>query len=200
MPCTESNGTTCSGHIITGNTRNGIKVENGGNHKIILSGVTIDTSQQDGMGKALNIESGAKVELVLTDGTTNKLKSGEGNAGIYVPEKAELTINPGAASGTSTILGNGILEAESYFGGAGIGGDGNGAGVSAGTITINGGNIKATGGAGGAGIGGYKGGGAGVITINKGTVNAFGGQGRSDSGDSEGAPGIGNGSSGAMII
>lgn len=199
IACTESNGTTCSGHIITGKTHNGIKVENGGNHKIILSGVTIDTSQQDGMGKALNIEPGAKVELVLTDGTTNKLKSGEGNAGIYVPEKAELTINPGAASGTDKISGNGILEAESYFGGAGIGGDGNGAGVSAGTITINGGNIKATGGAGGAGIGGYKGGGAGVITINKGTVNAFGGQGRSDSGDSEGAPGIGNGSSGAVL-
>ena len=183
--CLDDKG-NCAGHTFNGTkgsqSEYGIKVE-GGNHKITLKDVEIGGSQGIA-GKALQIDKGAKVDLTLEG--TNNLISGEGNAGIYVPETAELTID-----------GTGSLDVKSYFGGAGIGGEGNGDGVSAGKITINSGTIKATGGAGGAGIGGYKGGGAGEITINGGVVNAFGGTGMS--GNSEGAPGIGNGSSGNVL-
>lgn len=180
----------CCGHTITNDGTEssfGIKVISG-NHKVTLDNVKINTTKEKTLSdgtvvrgdSAIEVGKNAGLELNLEG--TNSLVSRKGYAGIYVPTNASLTIN-----------GSGSLNVESKYGGAGIGGSANGDGAHAGKITIKGGTITAKGGAGGAGIGGYKNGGAGDITIEGSSkVTAFGGNGEND--NSEGAPGIGNGS------
>ncbi len=104
------------------------------------------------------------VNLILADGVTLSIPKG-----INVTDANSLTIygqSTGANMGSITIsnvekqnagIGSGMLE-------------------SAGSITINGGNVTVIGGYGCAGIGGGQGGSAGSITINGGSVTATGGQ------------------------
>ena len=98
------------------------------------------------------------VNLILEDGC-NVTVNGV-NAGIEVEGSNSLTIYGQTGTGILTVYGNN--------GGAGIGGNGFSdpsiTGSDAGTITINGGNVKATGG----------GGAAGTITINGGVIVANG--------------------------
>ncbi len=102
--------------------------------------------------------------LILCDGAKLKVTGGEQEAGINVPEGKSLTIY-GQENGTGT------LEAIGADGSAGVGGNFNG---TCGTITINGGTIKATVGSLGAGIGGGFGcTSSATITINGGTIKAI---------------------------
>lgn len=160
----EQCGDNCPGHKISGTTGtagysgtdNKIVVQSG-NHKITLSDVKIDTS------KVLNtcafaINPGCAVDLTLEGNSS--MKSADGWAGIYVPDKAVLNITKESTGSLSAVAGDS---------GAGIGGCKNDtAGISgaAGTINIYGGTIDAKGGKFGAGIGGSSEGGAGNITID----------------------------------
>ena len=101
------------------------------------------------------------VTLILPDGYTLTATKG-----ITVNEGNSLTVNV-IGEGTGTLISSGNIADYN----AGIGGEYL---KSAGTITINGGNVTATGGYGGAGIGGGSSGGGGSITINGGTVMATG--------------------------
>lgn len=101
------------------------------------------------------------VTLILPDGYTLTATKG-----ITVNEGNSLTVNA-IGEGTGTLISSGNIADYN----AGIGGEYL---KSAGTITINGGNVTATGGYGGAGIGGGSSGGGGSIIINGGTVMATG--------------------------
>ncbi len=115
------------------------------------------------------------VFLILCDDCTLNA-----NDGIDVSKGSSLTIYAQSDGDDAGVL-NAFASGQDYDA-AGIGGSNN----SAGTITINGGNIKAQGGFNGAGIGGGNGSGgnitinggtggsAGNITINGGTVTAVG--------------------------
>lgn len=123
------------------------------------------------------------VHLILTDGCSLTV-----NGGINVITGNSLTIY-GQSGGT------GSLTATANSGGyAGIGGN---AGQSGGTITINGGMVKATGSGnlngGGAGIGGGRYQSGGTITVNGGSVVAGGGDGTTSDQDAGGGAGIGSG-------
>jgi hypothetical protein len=139
---------------------------------IVSNGVVADIYMQDlnlhaggTFACAFLVASNAAVNLVLLG--SNTLSSGQGCAGLQVPESAMLTIS---GEGTLSTSGGSVS-------GAGIGG---GRGSSAGTIKIDGGTVTATGGFFGAGIGGggssYFGGSSGTITINGGIVTATGGE------------------------
>lgn len=131
----------------------------------------------------LSIASGSNLELILSEGSTNTLYAGnsewqwntENRAGINVPYGASLTIK-----------GSGKLHAEGGKYAAGIGSNGAPAQdpgssesnlneFAAGSITINGGEVKAVGGNLAAGIGGGALGRADSITLTGGTITAIGG-------------------------
>ena len=107
---------------------------------ITLNGVSMTGLANDECALLLN--SGAKLKLILPDGTDNTLGSGLRCAGIQTTD-ATLTIEGGSA-------GTGKLTAKS----GGSGGSGSGSGGAGGEITISGGEISAVGGQYGAGIGG----------------------------------------------
>ncbi len=109
------------------------------------------------------IEVSGTVNLILADGA-----SLTANRGISVNSGNAFIIY--AQSKDEAIMGK--LTATNVSGASGIGG---GYMKSAGTITINGGNITAKGGTQSAGIGGGVYGNSGNITINGGTVTAVGG-------------------------
>lgn len=139
---------------------------------------------------AFEIEPGAKANVYLAN--ANYLKSGQGRAGLEVPDGANVVIT----SADGDTMTTGTLEAYgSSWGGAGIGGPGyehSPIQGRAGIITINGGTVVAYGARGGAGIGGGNTGGhdgGGNITINGGSITAIGGDGP----DSGGGAGIGSG-------
>ncbi len=174
-------GDDCLGHVISGTTGkdsgkpNTIVIESG-EHNITLSDLKIyanaytdpdDPNDSGGSDQskvcAFRIQDNAKVNLTLEG--KNILASGTTCAGLFVPEKAALTITE---ESTGTLIANG------GSGGAGIGSDAVG---SSGEITINGGTIKANGGTRSAGIGGAPNAGFKSITINGGTVEATGGMG-----------------------
>ena len=165
---------------------------------LTFAGVNIALGQnEDTKGvSAVTVPSGAELDLTLADGRVNTLvgdtdgKKGsysKSGAGIEAPDGATLTINCAHSGETGHVCGEscGSLSASGAAWGAsngcaaGIGGK-NAAG---GSITINGGNIKAAGGRGagigsGAGIGGgVKGTGysGGTIVINGGIIEANGG-------------------------
>ena len=148
-----------------------------GTHTITLNGVNIKGRNESGnRTAAFTIEPNAKVSLILNAESENILAGAILHAGLEVPQGAEVVI-----SGTGALTTSGGQSS------AGIGG---GYGMSAGTITINAGTIKATGddGQNGAsGIGsGYptSEGNNGIITINGGSVETtgYGGIGISRSG------------------
>ena len=105
------------------------------------------------------------VNIVLKDGASLTVAGAIYKAGICVPFGSSLAIY--AQSG-----GSGMLEAAGGQYGAGIGGDNE---VSAGTITIYGGDITAQGGDYACGIGGGKWGDGGAVTVYGGMVDATGG-------------------------
>lgn len=162
---------------------------------------------------ALGIAHGASAKLTVIG--SNILKGDNSCAGIFVPSRAELTINgtgsltaigggngagiggsnspeygigdtSGDDCGTVNIEGGTIIATSNSYGGAGIGGgEYKGSG---GTVNITGGTVTATGGENAAGIGGGADyGNGGNVTISGGTVTATGGV---------GGPGIGNGKNG----
>ena len=183
-----------------------VKITTTGAVVLVLDGVHITTATSP-----IELASGAKVKLVVKDGTDNTLKctataannDNQGKtAGILVPSNAMLTIDHAAGE-----KGTGVLSVTGGWGGAGIGGaagvgytkekakDGN-----SGTKGADGDNGRSSyfvdvgyvyGGQGGrGGIGGQGGhtGGAGgdlgTLTINAGVLNITGG---------DGAAGIGGG-------
>ena len=124
-----------------------------------------------------------EVHLILADNA-----SLTANNGINVAEDNSFSVyaqSVGENMGTLTATGQDD---------ASIAGIGSEVGASCGTITINGGTVKATGGGSGAGIGGRNSGSGGTITIHGGNVTATGGM---------SAAGIGgglNGSGGIITI
>lgn len=197
---TGSCGEECTGHKITGTVRNGYGiVVKSGEHRILMEGATIDASSATGVDKvsALNLDSGANVNVDLYLSGNNQLISPNGKAGIYAPGNTSLTIK--SLSGDDT---KDTLVAKAGSGGAGIGGEGYvGTGANAGSITIDGGTITALGGNLGTGIGGCDQGSA-QITINGGYVTAKGGDGVANtvSKNTKGAPGIGGAGNSSIVI
>lgn len=179
-------------------TKDRIVIGSGVTANLTFAGVNIALDKNEGTEgvSAVTVPSGAALDLTLEDGSVNTLvgdtdgKEGsysKSGAGIEAPEGATLTINCAHSGETGHVCGEscGSLSASGAAWGAangcaaGIGGK-NAAG---GSITINGGNIKAAGGRGagigsGAGIGGgVKGTGysGGTIVINGGIIEANGG-------------------------
>ncbi|MBC5584676.1 hypothetical protein H8S61_10800 [Eggerthella sp. NSJ-70] len=132
----------------------------GGKAHVILAGVNIDASGQDGVA-ALSV-TGESLDLVLAPETANSLKSAANRAGLQKSRDNSLSIS-----------GSGSLEARGSGGGAGIGG---GQGGHASNISISGSvQVTAMGGALAAGIGGgYQGSGT-SISISGGYVKAVSG-------------------------
>ena len=127
---------------------------------VTLSGASIDVSGKGKAAVSTNGEGNVSIEL----NGDNKLKSGEGHAGLEKKNGGSLTIADKDE--------NGKLTAEGGKYGAGIGGGNKGNGDN---IAISGGDVKATGGTWGAGIGGGKNGAGSGITISGGEVEATGG-------------------------
>lgn len=162
------NITTEGNYKITGSTTSNKVIVNasGKEVNITIYNLKIDVSKNSTC--AFEIKAGT-VNLTLEG--TNELKSGNGYAGLQVPEGSTLTIK-----------GDGELDATGGNNGAGIG---RGLGIKGGSITIIGGTVNANGGKFEAGIGGGFNSIGGNITITGGTVNATGGD--------QGGAGIGGG-------
>ena len=200
---------TTGGIYTIGATRtSALKIDTTAPVTLLLDGVTITTPTSP-----IELVDGAKVTLVVPDGTNNTLtctatavnaaNSGK-TAGILVPETASLTID--RASGDT---GTGTLTVTGGYGGAGIGGAATqGYANVRGAKGTDGGDgsdgawdvadIKGTAGAKGiGGQGGFYGQSAtnaGTIIINAGTVNAIGCQGGAGIGGGRG----GNGENGQV--
>ena len=149
-----------------------------------------------------NGSSGATWFVVSGEVTISQAITVVGNVNLILADESKLTAEKGIrlVDGNSltiygqknegTAYGQLIATGQSADGAAGIGG---GRTENGGTLTINGGYVKATGN-GGAGIGGGLMGGGGSVTINRGYVEARGEQ---------GAAGIGGGlggSGGTVIV
>lgn len=149
-------------YVISGTTTSNTVTVSSGTHNITLNGVSIDVS---GKRNACAFAIAANAQVNLTLAGENVLKSVSDRAALNVPANATLIIMKGS---TGSLVANGGTCA------AGIGGNSNGA---AGTITIQGGHIKATaiastGEPAAIGGGGY--GDAGTISITGGYVSANG--------------------------
>ena len=171
-------------YVVTsdGETSNVITVSDGVKTYIVLQGVTIKTTDENG----ISIGKNANVVLELNGDnsiTVNTESYDEAKAGINVAE-GDLTIKGGDTDSLTVKT----VDSAGFAGSAGIGSDKNQ--NFSGTIIIEGGNITAKSGEDGAGIGsGNSGDMTGSITISGGTVKA-------KSGD-DGA-GIGSGYRGDM--
>ena len=179
----------------SGQTGDRIAVGSGVTANIVLAGVNIPASSES----AIDVPSGATVNITLAENSENTLKGGLYGAGIHAPAGSTLTISCAKhADGCTGNDGCGTLSATGgtcwgqwatwINGGAGIGGKNN---ETAGTIIINGGKIYAKGGdvydsrysrpagiGGGAGVFGWgsnrNGGNGGTVIINGGYVQAVG--------------------------
>ena len=138
---------------------------------VTFSGVDITSILEDDNHKWPGITCLGDAIIVLAEGTTNSVKGGMNNPGIYVPQ-----------GHTLTLQGSGTLNATGGNSSAGIG---SGRSSSCGNITISGGNVTAIGGQYAAGIGSGRSSSCGTVTISDGTVTATG---------SQYAAGIGSGS------
>ena len=177
---------------------------------LVLNGVTIETATSP-----IELADGAKVTLVVKDGTDNTLKctatavdtvNNGKTAGILVPKNASLTIDR-----ASDENGNGELTVKAGVGGAGIGGAA-GTGYIEGTnaarggggsqgekgkdadeiafdIYCHGGSRGAPGAGGQGGRTGGAGGALGTLTINAGVLNIAGGAGAAGIGGGVGGTG-----------
>ncbi len=174
---------SCPGHKVRANKGSiiqSIKVERGGDHKIILeNGVKITPSEAFA---AIELEEGATATVIVEEGNC-ELSGGANRPAIAVPKGATLNIEVDAGK---------KLTANATGTAAGIGGFASGDSMTAGMINIKGkGTIEAKGGHGGAGIGGYRTGGIQDITIKDTTVKAIGGD--KVDGETAASPGIGVG-------
>ena len=179
----------------SGQTGDRIAVGSGVTANSVLAGVNIPASSES----AIDVPSGATVNITLAENSENTLKGGLYGAGIHAPAGSTLTISCAKhADGCTGNDGCGTLSATGgtcwgqwatwINGGAGIGGKNN---ETAGTIIINGGKIYAKGGdvydsrysrpagiGGGAGVFGWgsnrNGGNGGTVIINGGYVQAVG--------------------------
>jgi|GEM_PF-1227714 len=175
--------------ILTG-TNNTMQLQVENKVSVTFNNLEID---QSGNAQKCAVAIRDTATIIVADGSTNTIKSGNLKAAINAPAGTTLTIN-----GTGTLVVTG-----GYFG-AGIGGnasDGSDDGETSGTITIESGTITAKGGQGAAGIGGgmgnTNGGSGGITTITGGTITAtcdFGG-----AGIGGGFGGAANGGSGGII-
>ena len=178
--------------IIGSSTTNTVEVSVKGTANITLKDVNITSSSTS----PFSIRPGAVVNLTADAANTLNDSSGS-NAGLEVPfgQLFEIT---GASTGSLTAIGG-------SNGSAGIGGAGSGGSAgSGGTVTINGGSVKASGGENGAGVVGSGIGGGGsaagnsgsgsTVTINGGSIAATGGSGIG------GGSGVVGGSGGTVTI
>ena len=160
-PTEEQTAQTCDSATVVTETDTAWGASDSQEHwYVVNSNVTINT----------RVTVTGDVHLILKDGfTLNATK------GINVSKGNSLTIYAqSAGEGMGKLITTGSVSV------AGIGGiwfyGADSANCTSGTITINGGMVKATGGYSSAGIGGSSSGGAGgTITINGGTVTATGG-------------------------
>ena len=160
-PTKEQTAQTCDSATVVTETDTAWGASDSQEHwYVVNSNVTINT----------RVTVTGDVHLILKDGfTLNATK------GINVSEGNSLTIYAqSAGEGMGKLITTGSVSV------AGIGGiwfyGADSANCTSGTITINGGMVKATGGYSSAGIGGSSSGGTGgTITINGGTVTATGG-------------------------
>jgi hypothetical protein len=129
---------------------------------VTFSSVDITTILEDDNHRWPGITCLGDAIIVLAEGTTNSVKGGMNNPGIYVPQ-----------GHTLTLQGNGTLNATGGNSSAGIG---SGRSSSCGNITISGGNVTAIGGQNAAGIGSGRSSSCGTVTISDGTVTATGSQ------------------------
>ena len=160
---------------------------------VIFSGVDITSIAFDNNHQWPGITCLGDATIVLAEGTTNSVKGGMNNSGIYVPEGHTLTLQgtgtlnatggtdaAGIGSGNNSSCGNitissGTITAIGNGYAAGIGSGNNNS--SCGNITISSGNVTASGGEYAAGIGsGWFYSTCGSITISGGTVTASGGE------------------------
>lgn len=188
---------------ISGTRQNPVKITATGKVVLVLDNVTITTQTSP-----IELADGAKVTLVVPDGTNNTLicnatkvtdANGGKTAGILVPENASLIIDK-----QENGKGNGDLRVKAGVGGAGIGGaaaqgytkvqgtkGGDGGAGSNGkwavTDIMGKGGEKGAGGEGG--LYGQSATNAGTITINAGTVKAVGGEGGAGIGGGRGGDG-----------
>ena len=130
----------------------------------------------------LGMSISGNVNLIIADGASLAVTGANNMAAIHVPSNSSLTV-------WGQFGGTGAINAVGAYHGAAIGGnDGSSSDTiagSAGTIVVNGGNIRALGGNYAAGIGGGYYGNCEAVTVNGGTVTAIGG--------TSGASGIGGG-------
>ena len=160
-PTEEQTEQTCdSATVVTESDRSWGLDDNAEHWYVVNGNVTIDR----------RVTVNGNVHLILADGCNLTV-----NGGINVSEGNSLTIYAqSAGEGMGKLITTGSVSV------AGIGGiwfyGADSANCTSGTITINGGMVKATGGDSSAGIGGSSSGGTGgTITINGGTVTATGG-------------------------
>ena len=168
--------------VITGSSQKNtvtIHAEKDQTANVTLSGVNIDVSgKYYKTAVSTNGEGNVNIEL----NGDNKLKSGEGHAGLEKKNGGSLAIADEDK--------NGKLTAEGGKYGAGIGGGNKGNGDN---IAITGGEVEATGGYGGAGIGGgNKGDGKDIAISGDAKVDAPGGN-QSGAGIGGGKEGAGSG-------
>ena len=168
---------------------------------VTFSGVNITSIANDNNHQWPGITCLGDATIVLAQGTTNSLKGGKLNPGIYVPTGHTLTLQgsgtlnatgdqyaAGIGSGFNSsscgdiTISSGTITANGGLHAAGIGSGHNNS--SCGTVTINSGIVNANGGSNAAGIGSGRESSCGIININGGTVTATGGS---------GATGIGSG-------
>ncbi len=159
---------------------------------VTFSGVDITTILEDDNHRWPGITCLGDAIIVLAEGTTNSVKGGKDNPGIYVPQGHTLTLqgsgtlnatggnsSAGIGSGRSSSCGNITISGcnVTAIGGQYAAGIGSGRSSSCGTVTISDGTVTATGSQYAAGIGsGYYYSSCGNITINGGIVNATGGE------------------------
>ena len=162
--------TVPNGATLTGTLRNPYKIVIPDGATVTLSGVTIESANNENYNWAgINCEGDATI--ILADGKTNWVEGFYENwPGIYVPgdkvdpSKNKTLIIKGGSNGS------GKLEAKGRNNSAGIGG---GKEIACGNIIIEGGNIKAKGVNNSAGIGSGNGTSCGDITITGGNVEAI---------------------------
>ena len=161
-PTVDNNPVITSSSGTTNNTVT-ITAEKNATANVTLENVNIDTGTTGGAAITTSGEGNVNIEL---DGT-NRVKSGDGHAGLEKNNDGKLTI-------TDSNKDQGSLDATGGERGAGIGGGNGGAGTD---ISISGGQVTATGGKYGAGIGGgFDGDGTDITVSNDAQVKVQGGK------------------------
>ncbi len=165
----------------TGGTETQVRIADGAT--VLFSDVNNTAIPNNSSHRWAGITCLGDAVIVLAEGTTNSVKGGKDNPGIYVPQNKTLTLQGSGTlnatgGGSGAGIGSGYQQCTVNASGgqraAGIGGGRESS--SCGNITISGGTVTATGAVNGASIGSGDQSSCGDITINGGTVTATGGQ------------------------